>query len=113
MAFKLGKTGSEFEVGMHEGEVFNIRQLSRIGPNADFQIGKLFLERVAPCLGVTDMFVEINDEQCHYHPLGYSTIVVAGIRSVSQAPGGTVRRVTLPPAGYRRITEPARTETGQ
>ena len=79
MAFKFGKTGKGIEIGMHEGEIFDIRQLSRIRPDADFQIGKLCRERVAPCRGVADMFVEINDEQCHNRLPGHSIIVLAGI----------------------------------
>jgi hypothetical protein len=50
---------------MHEGKIFDIRQLSRIGPSADFQIGELRGERVALCLGAADMLVEINNEQRH------------------------------------------------
>ena len=73
MAFKFGKVGKRIEIGMHEGEIFDIRQLSCIRPNADFQIGKLFRERVAPCLGVADMFVEINDEQRHNRLLSHSS----------------------------------------
>jgi hypothetical protein len=48
---------------MHEGEIFDLRQASGVRPDADFQIGQLFSERIAPCRGVADMFVEINDEQ--------------------------------------------------
>ena len=60
---------------MHEGEIFDIRQVSRIRPNADLQIRKLFPERVAPRLGVADMFVEINDKQRHSRLLSYSVRV--------------------------------------
>src|ERR1700676_529023 len=63
--FQIRKVGKRIEIGMHKGEIFDIPQLARIGPNANFQIRKLFLERVAPCLGVADMFVEIDDEQRH------------------------------------------------
>jgi hypothetical protein len=86
MVFQIRKNGKRIEIGMHEGEIFDILQLSRIRPNADFQIAKLSRELVASCLGVADMFVEINDEQRHYHPLCYSIIVVAGIRSFSYTP---------------------------
>src|SRR5271165_307277 len=72
--FQIRKSGKNIEIGMHEGEIFDIRQLSRIRPNADLQMGKLFPERVAPCLGVADMFVEINDEQGHSRLLNYSII---------------------------------------
>src|SRR5882762_3322550 len=81
--FQIRKNGKRIEIGMHEGEIFDIRQLSRVRPNADLQIGKLFPERVAPCLGVADMFVEINDEQRHDNPLRYSIIIVARIPSFS------------------------------
>ena len=50
---------------MHEGEIFDIRQLARAGPNANLQTRKLFRERAAPCLGVANMFVEIDDKQRH------------------------------------------------
>ena len=63
MAFKIRKCREGIEVGMHKGEIFNIRQASSIRPNADLQLRKLFPECVAPRLGVADMFVEINDEQ--------------------------------------------------
>ena len=65
MAFKFGKVGKRIEIGMHEGEIFDIRQVAGIRPDADFQIGKLCRERVAPSRGVADMLVEINDEQRH------------------------------------------------
>jgi hypothetical protein len=71
---------------MHEGEIFDIRQLSHIRPDADFQIGKLSRERVAPRLGVANVLVEINDKQRHNRLLSYSIIVVAGIPSFSYIP---------------------------
>ena len=89
MAFKFGKLGKRIEIGMYEGEIFDIRQLSCIRPNTDFQIGKLCLERVTPCLGVADMLVEINDEQRHNRLLSYSIIVLAGIGYYIQAFPGT------------------------
>ena len=41
---------------------------------AEQQIGKRFPERAAPCLGVADMFVEIDDERRHNRLLRYSII---------------------------------------
>ena len=43
---------------------------------AEQQIGKRFPERAAPCLGVADMFVEIDDERRHNRLLRYSIIGV-------------------------------------
>jgi hypothetical protein len=43
-----------------EAEVFDIRNVAGLGPDADFKVGELFAERLAPCLGVADMFVEID-----------------------------------------------------
>ena len=63
---QVRKFGKKVEIGMHEREIFDIRQLSRIGPNANFQIGKLFRESVAPSLRVADTLVEIDDEQRHF-----------------------------------------------
>src|ERR1700677_429109 len=67
--FQIRKSGKRTEIGMHEGEIFNIRELSRLRPNANFQLRKLCRERVTPCPGVADMFVEINDKQRHNHLL--------------------------------------------
>jgi hypothetical protein len=77
--FQIRKRGKRIEIGMHESEIFDIRQVSRLGPKANFRAGKLLRERVAPGLGVADMFVEINDEQRHDRPLIYPTVSVAGI----------------------------------
>src|ERR1700683_1677300 len=70
--FQIWKDRKGIEIGMHEGEEFDIRQVSGFRPNADLQIGKLFPERVAPCLGVADMLVEIYDEQRHSRLLSCS-----------------------------------------
>jgi hypothetical protein len=47
---------------MHEGEVFDVPHLARIRPDADGQLGDLFLERVAPCLRIADTLVQLDDE---------------------------------------------------
>jgi hypothetical protein len=62
---QIGKSGQLIKIGMHEGEILDIRQHSRLGPKADFQIGKLFREGVAPGLRAADAVVQINDEQRH------------------------------------------------
>ena len=110
MAFKSGNAGSE--IRMHEGKVVDIRQISRLRPKANFQIGKLCRERVAPCPGVADMFVEINDEQRHDHPRLYRSItVVAGIRQrsypVAGQPSG-VSWVLRPPPDHTVIVNAMR-----
>ena len=69
---------------MHEGEIFDIRQVSCLWPDADFQIGKLFRECAAPCRGVADMLVEVNDEQRHnrlLHRTDLSIFLHAAVRS--------------------------------
>ena len=48
-----------------EGEVFDVLEVVRLGKDADFKVGQLVREIVAPRLGVADLFVEINDEQRH------------------------------------------------
>src|SRR6516225_4896567 len=62
---QIWKRGQRIEIGMHKGEVFDIRQFSRIGPNTNFQIRKLLRKGVAPCLRVADTLVEIDEEQRH------------------------------------------------
>jgi hypothetical protein len=74
MACKFGKSGSASKIGMHEGEIVDVREVSCLRPNADFQIWNLLCEGVAPCLGVANMFVEIDDEQRHNRPLCCSII---------------------------------------
>src|ERR1700735_4266301 len=102
--FQIRKTGKRIEIGMHEGEIFDVRQLSRIRPNADFQIGKLCLERVAPCLGVADMLVEINDEQRHNRLLGHSMMVLPAIPPFfyTRAFRGTHAMFATPAASSKR-----------
>jgi hypothetical protein len=56
--FQVGEGRKRIEIGMHEGEVFVIRNVAGLGPDADFKLGELFAERVAPCLGVADMFIK-------------------------------------------------------
>src|SRR4029077_4620322 len=51
---------------MHKGKVFDIRQLARLGPNANFEIGNLLREGVAPRLRVADALIEIDQEQRHF-----------------------------------------------
>ena len=65
MAFRFGKVGKRIEIGMHEGEIFDIRQISGSGQMRISRSGSCSRERVAPRLGVADMFVEIDDEQRH------------------------------------------------
>ena len=67
---QIRKFGKNVEIGMHEGEIFDIRHLPRIGPDANLQVGKLFRERVAPCLRVADTLVEIDKEQRHFLSVG-------------------------------------------
>ena len=78
IAFRFGKPRQNIEIGTDEGEIFDIRDLSRIGPNADFQIGKLVREIVAPRLRITDLFVEIDDEQRHVPPDSIVQVTVSG-----------------------------------
>ena len=63
--FQIRKYRQRVKIGMHKGEVFNIRQLARIWPNANFEIGKLFGKGVAPRLRVADAPVEIDEQQRH------------------------------------------------
>ena len=79
--FQIRKDREGIEVGMHKGEIFDIRQVSGIRRNSDLQIRKLFAERVAPRPGVADMLVEINDEQRRGWFLSYSVRLWRG-RSV-------------------------------
>ena len=60
--FQVREGGKLIEIRMHEGEVFDVLQLARIGPDANFQIGKLLLEGVAPCLRIADTLVQLDDE---------------------------------------------------
>jgi hypothetical protein len=53
MAFKFGKMGRASK-SVHEGEIFDIRQLSRSG-QMRISNRKLFRERVAPCLGIANV----------------------------------------------------------
>src|ERR1039458_8042493 len=96
--FQIRKDGKGIEIGMHEGEIFDIRQNSGIGPDADLQIGKLFPERVAPCLGVADMFVEIHDEQRHNRLLSYSIGVSIRPSSIRLFPRGSLVRLSNVPS---------------
>ena len=68
--FQVREVGEGTEIGVHEGEVFYLRRVAGIGPEADFLVGEMFMERVAPCLGVADVFVEIDDEEGHGGLLG-------------------------------------------
>jgi hypothetical protein len=63
---QIGKCGKRVEIRMHEGEIFNIRHLSRIGPDANFQVWQLFGEGVAPGFRIADTLVEIDKEQRHF-----------------------------------------------
>src|ERR1700747_2379301 len=56
---------------MPEGEIFDVRPLARVGPNANFQIRKLFRKGVAPGLCVADTLVEIDKEQRHFLSVGW------------------------------------------
>ena len=60
--FQVREGGKQVEIRMHEGEVFDVLQLARIGPDANWQIGKLLPECVAPCLGIADELVQVDDE---------------------------------------------------
>jgi len=53
------------EIRTHEGEIFNVRGVPRLRPDANFEIGELLRERVAPGRRGADDFVEIDDEQRH------------------------------------------------
>jgi hypothetical protein len=50
---------------------------------AEQQIGKRIPEHAAPCLGVADMFVEIDDERRHNRLLRYS--IIGGVRQIKRA----------------------------
>src|SRR6516164_7225573 len=76
---QIWKRGQRIEIGMHKGEVFDIRQFSRIGPNTNFQIGKLLRKGVAPCLCVADTLVEIDEEQ--RHDVSYTPSMSSGLRA--------------------------------
>ena len=86
--FQIRKDRQRGEIGMHEREIFDIRQLSRFGPDTDFQVGELFRERGPPRHGIANMFVEIDDKQRHTRLLNHPLRVVAGIRPISQNPRG-------------------------
>ena len=60
--FQIREGGEQVEIRMHEGEVFDVLHLARIGPDANWQIGNLFPERVAPCLRIADTLVQLDDE---------------------------------------------------
>ncbi len=89
--FQVREGRKGIEIGMHEGEVFDIRDVAGLGPDADFKVGELFAERVAPCLGVADMFVEIDDKQRQDRLLGHGAVSVvgnpAGCQALPCAPG--------------------------
>ena len=60
--FQIGEYRQRVEIGVHEGEILDIRQPSRIGPDTNFQLGELFRKGVAPRFRVADTLVEIDDE---------------------------------------------------
>src|SRR5437879_2691527 len=49
---QIREGGELVEIRMHEGEVVDVVQLARIRPDADWQIGNLLPERVAPSLRI-------------------------------------------------------------
>ena len=60
--FQIREGGEQVEIRMHECEVFDVPHLARIRPDANWQIGNLLLERVAPCLRIADTLVQLDDE---------------------------------------------------
>src|SRR5436309_13928272 len=63
--FQIREGGERVEIRMHECEIFDVLYLAGIRPNANCQIGKLFLERLAPGRRVADMLVQLDDEKRH------------------------------------------------
>src|SRR3974390_3232125 len=92
---------------MHEGEILDIRQLSWIGPDANLQIGYLFLERITPDLCVADALVEIDDEQRHNWFLFSSHRRPACTRASSRS--GTLLAEATSPSRDPLVTESAAT----
>ena len=69
---QVWKFGECAEVGMHESEVVDLFDVAGLGPDADFQIGQMLLEGVAPGGCGADVLVEIDDEQRHRVSSGHS-----------------------------------------
>src|SRR5208282_4308666 len=105
--FQVGEYGKSIEIGMHEGEVFDICQPSGIGPDADFQIRKLFCEGVAPCLRVADTFVQIDHKQRHNSLLSSLQRRPACARALSRS--GTLLAEATSPSRDPRVTASAAT----
>ena len=82
--FQVWEGRKGIEIGMHEGKVFDIRTVAGLGPDADFKIGELFAEHIAPCLGIADMFVEIDDEQRQDRLLDDRAVSVAETQPVAR-----------------------------
>ena len=62
MAFRFGKAGSTSKSGCMKARYSMSLHLARIGPDANWQVGNLLPECVAPCLRIADVFVQIDDE---------------------------------------------------
>ena len=62
MAFRFGKAGSWSKSGCMNARYSMSFTSPDIGPDANWQIGKLLPECVAPCLGIADDLVQIDDE---------------------------------------------------
>src|SRR5919198_5367007 len=62
---QIRQFGKRIEIGPDEGEVFDILNLAGLRPDADVELGKLRREIVAPSLRITDLSVEIDDQQRH------------------------------------------------
>src|ERR1700756_230835 len=103
---QVRKYRKHIEIGMHEGEVFDIRQFPGIGPSANFQIGKLLRKGVAPCLRVADTLVEIDEEQRHDFPIP-SQCCPACARALSKS--GTLLADATSPSRDPRVTASAAT----
>ncbi len=57
---QIRQIGKDVEIGTDEGEIFDIRHRSGVGPNADFKLGQPRREIVAPRLRIADLLVEID-----------------------------------------------------
>src|SRR5207244_34983 len=104
---QVRKRGQSVEIGMHEREILDIRQFTRFGPDANFEIGKAFGEGVAPGFRVADTLVEIDDEQRHDLFLCSFQRRPAWARALSRS--GTLLPEATSPSREPRVTESAGT----
>ena len=62
---QIRKSRQPVEIRMHECEVFDLRHIARIGPDANRQVGHLLPERFAPRRRIADTLVQLDEKQRH------------------------------------------------